>query len=353
MWKEGETPYADVILPACTVFERWDIGEWYNVGAGYVHHMYSMNNHRVIALQHKCIEPLGESMSDYDIFLAIAKRLGLGALYSEGGNSELDWCRRVFESSDLARHISWRQFLRKGYYVVPPDPEGARAPTANRWYYEGRKKNTPEPYPLPSDYVNDFGHGLQTPSGTFEFVARSLERIDDPDRPPLNRYMPVYEDPQRDEEVADFPLQLLSPHSRYPFHVMGDDEGSSLQDIREHRVHKDGHYYLVARISRRDAEARGIENDDLIRLWNHRGSIVCAAQVTERLRPGVISASTGSAQYRPVGEPGKSTDLGGCVNLLNPSKSITKKSHGIRPNTTRIQVEKWIGVDTWKPLEST
>ena len=88
VWWEGETPYSDVILPACTVFERWDIGEWYNVGPAYVHHMYSMNNHRVISMQHKCIEPLGESKSDYDIFLAIAERLDLGADYSEGGNSE-------------------------------------------------------------------------------------------------------------------------------------------------------------------------------------------------------------------------------------------------------------------------
>jgi anaerobic selenocysteine-containing dehydrogenase len=43
--------------------------------------MYSMNNHRVISMQHKCIEPLGESKSDYDIFLAIAERLDLGALF--------------------------------------------------------------------------------------------------------------------------------------------------------------------------------------------------------------------------------------------------------------------------------
>jgi trimethylamine-N-oxide reductase (cytochrome c) len=79
VWWEGETPYSDVILPACTVFERWDIGEWYNVGPAYVHHMYSMNNHRVISMQHKCIEPLGESKSDYDIFLAIAEKLDMGA----------------------------------------------------------------------------------------------------------------------------------------------------------------------------------------------------------------------------------------------------------------------------------
>ena len=352
VWKEGETPFADVILPACTVFEKWDIGEWYNVGAGYVQHMFSMNNHRVISLQHKCIEPLGESRSDYDIFLAIMEKLDLGAVYSEGGTTELDWCKRVFDSSDLPGHISWRQFLKKGYCVVPADPAPARAPTANRWFYEGRKKDTPEPYPLPSDYVDGYLKGLQTPSGKFEFVAQTLKRIDDPDRPPLNRYMPTYEDPQRNPELAGFPLKLLTPHTRYAFHVMGDDEGSSVNDIREHRVLKDGRYYLVARMNREDADARGIADGDLIRLWNHRASVVCAAQVTGRLRPGVVSAYAGSAQYRPVGEPGRSTDLGGCVNMLNTHKPISSKAHGMRPNTTLIQVEKWTGVDTWQPAET-
>jgi len=352
VWKEGETPFADVILPACTVFEKWDIGEWYNVGAGYAMHMYSMNNHRVISLQHKCIEPLGESKSDYDIFLSIMERLGLGAVYSEGGTTELDWCKRVFDSSDLPKHITWRQFLKKGYFVVPADPAPARAPTANRWYYEGRKKDTPEPYPLPSDYVGGYLEGLQTPSGKFEFVAQTLKRIDDPDRPPLNRYMPTYEDPARNPELAGFPLKLLTAHTRYAFHVMGDDEGSSVNDIREHRVFKDGRYYLVARINAQDAAARGIRDEDLVRLWNHRGSVVCAAQVTHRLQPGVVSTYAGSAQYAPVGEPGRSTDLGGCVNMLCPSESITKKGHGIKPNAVLIQVEKWTGVDTWQPVEA-
>jgi len=34
-------------------------------------------------MQHKCIEPLGESKSDFQIFLDIAKRLGLGSAVSE------------------------------------------------------------------------------------------------------------------------------------------------------------------------------------------------------------------------------------------------------------------------------
>jgi len=352
VWKEGETPFADVILPACTVFEKWDIGEWYNVGAGYVHHMYSMNNHRVVSMQHKCIEPLGESKSDYDIFLAVAERLGLGAVYSEGGTTELDWCKRVFDSSDLSKHISWRRFLKKGYYVVPAEAETGRAPVANRWFYEGRKKDTPEPYPLPSDYLGEYLEGIQTPSGKFEFIASTLKRIDDPDRPALNRYMPTYEDPSREPELAGFPLKLLTGHTRYAFHVMGDDESSSVWGIREHRIEKDGHYYLVARIHPQDAAARGIRDGDLMRLWNHRASVVCAAQVTARIQPGVISAYSGSAQYRPAGEPGRSTDLGGCVNMLNTHKPISSKAHGMRPNTTLIQVEKWAGVDTWQPAET-
>jgi trimethylamine-N-oxide reductase (cytochrome c) len=352
VWWEGETKYADIVLPACTVFEHWDIGEWYNVGAGYVHHMYSMNNHRVISIQHKCIEPLGESKSDHDIFLEIMKRLGMGAIYSEGGNTELDWCKRAFDSSDMAKHISWRKFLKKGYFVVPPVPEGARAPTGNRWFYEGRNKDTPEPYPLPADYVGDWGKGLQTPSGKFEFVAQTLKNIDDNLRPPLNKYIPTYEDPKRNPDLADFPLQLLSPHTRYPFHIMGDDRGSAIRDIAEHRLRVDGHEYLRAVISSEDAKARGIKQDDLVRLWNHRGSVVCAAYVTNRLRPGVVSASTASAEYRPVGEPGNSTDLGGCVNMLNPKENITEHTHSIKPNTTLIQMEKWTGVDTWRRAEA-
>jgi trimethylamine-N-oxide reductase (cytochrome c) len=352
IWMEGETRYADIILPACTVFERWDIGEYYNVGAGYVHHMFSMNNHRVISMQHKCIEPLGESKSDYDIFLAVCERLGLGAIYSEGGNSELDWCKRVFESSDLAKHMSWRKFLKKGYFVVPSVPEPARAPTALRWFYDDRPKDTPEFYPLPSDYVGEFGKGLQTSSGKYEFIPETLKRIDDPARPPLNKYMPVYENAAADPRLARYPLQLLTPHSRYPFHVMGDDSDTTLQDIPEHRVRVDGHYYLTAKVNRQDAEARGVKNHDLIRLWNDRGSVVCAAEVTERLRPGVVRAATGSAQYRPMGEPGNSTDLGGCVNMLNSKKCLTEQTSGMAPNTTLIEFEKWSGVDTWKRSEA-
>jgi len=191
-WFEGEAKFADLILPACTSLERWDIAEWCNA-AGYVHHSQGVVNHRVAVMQHKCIEPLGESRSDYEIFATILTKLGMGALYTEGC-SELDWCKRIFDSSDIARQISWKDFVRKGYYVLPPEDEKLREPPYFRWYAEGRAKDVPEPLPMPSQYAEEFGKGLQTYSGKIEFVSSSiaLGDPDNPGRPALNRYIPQW-----------------------------------------------------------------------------------------------------------------------------------------------------------------
>ncbi len=45
--------------------------------------------------------------------------------------------------------------------------------------------------------------------------------------------------------------------------------------------------------------------------------------------------------YEPVGEPGASADLGGCVNLLTPSRPIAAKTHSMAPNSCLIEVEAW------------
>jgi trimethylamine-N-oxide reductase (cytochrome c) len=132
-------------------------------------------------MQHKCIEPLGESKSDYQIFLELSKRLGLSAYFSEG-MTELDWCKKMFDASDLRRAISWKKFLKKGYYVVPAPKEELRAPCAYRWFAEGRKKDLTEPIPLAGDYAEEYLKGLQTQSGKIEFDSSSLKRFD-PDDP--------------------------------------------------------------------------------------------------------------------------------------------------------------------------
>jgi trimethylamine-N-oxide reductase (cytochrome c) len=339
IWFEGETKFADIILPACTNFERWDISEFANCG-GYIQHSFNQCNHRVAVIQHKCIEPLGESKSDFQIFLDIAKRLGFSAMFSEGV-TEFDWCRRLFDATDLPKAVSWKQFLKKGYYVVPAPKEELRSAVSFRAFAEDRLKDTPEIAPLPGDYTEQTFRGLQTQSGKIEFVCSSLRRFDpeDPERPVMTKYIPAWEGHHTGDLLRKYPLQLISPHPRYSFHTMGDGKKSWINDIEDHRAVVDGYYYWIIRLHPEDAASRKIKANDLVRVFNDRGAVICAAHITERVRPGTVHSYEGSAVYDPIGEPGDSPDRGGCINILTPSRPIIKKSHSIAANSCLVEVE--------------
>tara|TARA_B100000809_G_scaffold108005_1_gene106508 strand:- start:1779 stop:4775 length:2997 start_codon:yes stop_codon:yes gene_type:complete len=342
IWFEGEAKFADVILPACTNFERPDISEWAGLG-GYAHHGQTQLNHRVVVFQHKLIEPLGESKSDFTIFLELSKRLGLGAYFSEG-MSELDWAKREFDASDLPSIISWKRFIRKGYAVIPNPPEALRDPVSWRWFYDGRKKDVPEPMPLPSDYSEEYLKGLQTQSGKIEFECESLKLFDpnDDDRPPIVKYRPSWEG-HKAAAAREFPLQLVTPHPRFSFHTQGDGKDSFLNDIDEHRITVNGYAYWVIRINPQDAKARGINMHDIVKVHNQRGAVLCAAKLTERVRPGALHGYESCAVYDPLGVPGHSIDRGGCLNQLTPPRSQLKKGHSMGSSAALVDVTLWEG----------
>ncbi|HJW74978.1 MAG TPA: molybdopterin-dependent oxidoreductase [Thermoleophilia bacterium] len=345
IWFEGETRFADVILPVCTNFERWDMSEFGNC-SGYIPDNHNQTSHRVIVLQKKCIEPLGESRSDYDIFAMVAERMGMGDVFTEGGLDEYDWCKRYFHATDLPRYVTWEEFERKGYFVVPM-PDDYKSTPAMRWFAEGRKRDTPDWGPRPGDTIGF--EGLQTPSGKIEFVSKALQHLEldvvDPERPPLGpQYIPSWEGHRTTELYGKYPLQMVSPHPRFSFHTMGDSKESWLNEVKDHRVLlDDGHYYYVMRVNARDAAARGIADRDLIRAFNDRGSVILCAQVTERLAPGTVHAYESCADYLPLGKPGESPDTAGCVNILTNKRYITPTSTAMSNNSCLVQIEKWEG----------
>ena len=350
IWFEGEARFADIILPACTNFERWDIGDWAHP-SGYGTHKFDQVNHRIIVLQKKCIEPLGESKSDYEIFRMLAQRLGFEEKYSEGGHTELDWVRRIFDASDLPGRISWEDFKEKGYYMVPV-PEEQEPTPALRWFAEDRPKDTPDWGPPPWDQIG--GKGLQTQTGKIEFVANSLKRFYetdgvDPERPVMGpQYLESWEGHHTGEVFEKYPLAMVSPHPRYTFHTVGDMKDCWSNEIKDHRVLKEDarggrHYYWIMRINSEDAAARGIANGDLIRAYNDRAAVILAAQVTQRVPSGTVHSYESCGDYLPLGEPGHSPDIAGCVNMLTSKRFITPTSPGQAPNSCLVQVEKWAG----------
>jgi trimethylamine-N-oxide reductase (cytochrome c) len=304
-------------------------------------HFHKRNEEwRIPPMRAPAIEPLGESKSDFWIFNELCKPLGLANYFSEGVN-EIDWVKRIFLASDLPKYISWKKFLRRGYFVVPAEKEKLRAPVSFRWLYENRKKDVPEAQPLPSDYTEEFLRGLQTQSGKLEFECNSLKRFNDPERPPIVKYEPSWEGAHSGELFARYPLQLLTPHSKYSFHTQGDGKDSFILNIEDHRVNIDGYYYWIVRMNADDAKERGIGKHDLVKVFNNRGAVICAALPTQRLPRGVAHGYESSAIYDPMGEPGKSVDRGGCLNLLTPERTQTKSTHSLAGANSLVEIELW------------
>ncbi|MDR3363391.1 MAG: molybdopterin-dependent oxidoreductase [Clostridiales Family XIII bacterium] len=348
IWFEGETRFGDIILPACTNFERWDISEFGNCG-GYIPGSFSQTNNRVITMQQKCVEPEGESKSDYEIFRLLCRKLGVEGPYSEG-KDDIDWVKQYFHATDLPKIITWERFLEKGYVIVPPNPDRPKTP-AFRWFREGREQDSPQPSQFrPGDTVGR--KGLQTQSGKIELLSQSLLRFDaalveeglEPDetRPPLTQYIKPWTG-WHYEDTEKYPLAVLTPHPRFSFHTMGDGKDAFMNDIKDHRVRVGGFDYWIIRINTDDAEARGIRDGDLVKAYNDRGEVILAAQITERVPAGTCHSYESSAEYFPIGEPGNSPDRGGCVNILSSGKWIGKHTSGMATEHFCVEVEKWDG----------
>jgi len=80
-----------------------------------------------------------------------------------------------------------------------------------------------------------------------------------------------------------------------------------------------------------------------VRAYNDRGSVVLAARVTERIRPGTVHSAESCADYQPTGTPGESPDRAGCIDILTPKRYITPTSPGQACNSCLVEVESWAG----------
>ena len=339
-WWSTETAHADIILPACTSLEREDIGEFGEPG-GQTKSGSSGCNYRVVVRLKKAIEPLWESKSDYQIFAELAGKMGFREDYTEG-NTDLDWARKFFEISDLPKYISWEEFDRKGYYVINV-PEDYQSTPALRWFAEGRACDTPDPRNFKRN--TEKAHELGTESGKIEFASESLRRLapQDEERPVSPRYIPSWEG-HRSEAARIYPLQLMSPHPRFSFHTHYDGHTAWLNEVAVHRIVKDGHAWWPARLHPEDATARDIRSGDIVRLYNERASVLCIAQVTERVRPGVVHSYASAGKYDPL-QPGnsRSPDRAGCVAMLTSGRQLSQNVAGMASNSCLIEVEKWVG----------
>jgi molybdopterin guanine dinucleotide-containing S/N-oxide reductase-like protein len=312
-WLENDALFADIILPANTKLEEDDINS--DVFSG------QMN---LLFLEERCVEPLGESFSDYEIVCKIAERLGLVEAYTEG-KTVADLIRLGYETSGAAHLVSWAQLQERGYYVIPTDPEWEKIPAGLIEFYED-----PE------------NHPLTTPTGKLEFYSTGLAEhfADDKERPPVPKWVASGETHQESigtERSKKYPLLVMSNHPRWGVHSQHDDI-TWLREIETCKVKgPDGYQYHPLWINPIDAGERGIKQGDVVSIFNERGTVLCGAYVTERIMPGVVGVDHG-AKLDPI-EPGV-IDRGGAINTIVPGNTTSRNAVGMVVSGFLAEAEK-------------
>jgi len=163
---------------------------------------------------------------------------------------------------------------------------------------------------------------IRTPSGKVELSSGIAEKMNHPQIPAVPKYIETWES-LNDTLAGKYTLQLISPHFKRRAHSQFDN----LPWLRELQAQ-------AISINSRDAEARGIKDEDMVRVFNDRGEVRIPAKVTERIMPGVVALPQG-AWYSPD-ENG--IDHGGSANVL--TRSITSPGGAFPSHTALVQIEK-------------
>jgi molybdopterin guanine dinucleotide-containing S/N-oxide reductase-like protein len=312
-WMENDCLFADIILPADTKFEEEDIQS--DIMGGQV---------RLVFREKKCIEPIGESRSDYKIVCMIAEKLGLLEKYT-GGVTVEELIRSGYENSGVRDMISYEDLNEKEYFIVPTDPDWQKYPAGLNKFYEDPENNP-----------------LTTPSGKIEFYSERLARHfpGDKERPPIPHWIEKgksHDERVSSERAKQYPLLVVSNHPRWRVHANHDD----LSWVREIPTCKvmgsDGYKYEPLWINPSDAAARGINNSDVVKVYNERGAVLGGAYVTERIVPGAVYMDHG-ARYDPI-IPGE-LDRGGAINTITPHNTTSKNATGMVSSAFLAEVEK-------------
>jgi trimethylamine-N-oxide reductase (cytochrome c) len=320
-WLQNDCQFADLVLPVTTQLEEEDIvscvaGQWGNQQA-------------VAWLQRKAIEAIGESKSDYLIACEVAKKLGIYEKYTEGLTVE-ERIKSAYDSSGLAKHISWEELNEKQYWVAPTAPDWAETPPGLRKFYEDPEANP-----------------LDTPSGKLEFYSQRLAEHfpDDKERGPYPKYIiggPGWShDESLDiengaEKCQTYPLLFMSNHPRWRLHSSG--EGNAwLREIPTCKVKGyDGYAYEPLWIHPATAAKRGIESGDIVKVYNDRGTELFGAYVTERIIPGAVSADHGAH----VDQITDRLDRGGSTDLISPTGISSSNSGGMVVSGYLVEAER-------------
>ena len=279
--------YADIILPADTALERtdchWAYGSWF------------------LGINKPVIEPLGESINNTELFRMLADKMGY-----------VDSTDNAFTQTD--------EEIIKDILLEAENEDGERFNCLTEGIdYDDVVKNGWARASTGSKRRDFLKNGWPTPSGKIEIKCEAIT-AEYPDVSPFPEYVPEING-QYDPNKEKFPIQVLSSASHY---FIGD----SFQSVPRLQAMQSR---PTVEISLGDAKARGIEDGDLVRLYNDNGETYCYAVLIEGLLDGVCATQK---QFKGSNTPG-----GLNVNNLN-SEMLTDFGKSPTFYSVLVEIEK-------------
>jgi len=300
-WWTATARRADIVLPATTPLERNDVGG-------------SSRDNFLLAM-HQAIVPVGEARNDFDIFRALADRLGYEAAFSEG-RDEMGWCQFIYERVRAGAERKgfglpgFQQFWAEGFVQLPLS-------TREFVLFEEFRADPQK-------------HPLKTPSGKIEIASERIAQLGRHDLPLHPAWLEPAEWLGNGAANQNFPLHLLTNQPSTRLHSQMDPGPVAAASKVAGRE--------PIRISAADAARRQIKDGDVVRVFNARGACLAGAVVDDGLLPSVAVMATGAW----LDQDG-AVERHGNPNVLTLDIGTSPLTQGSSAQTALVEIERWTG----------
>ena len=248
--------YADILLPASMGAEHEDIIlSW---------------GHLYLTYNEKCLEAPGEAKPNYEIFRLLAKKFGFNEDQFTWSDDEclenyVDWNAPACNGIDL------KYLKQNGYARLDVGTKDDRVP-----HKEG---NFPTPSGKCQLILRDVNNFVAAP-------FRQMYEGFQPGQPlpALPDYVPPRESPEDNKKLAEkYPLNVISPKSHAFL--------NSCYANMEGKQKTQGDQFVL--MNKVNAKQRNINDGDMVKVFNDRGSYEGVLRLTDDVNPGIIVSTLG------------------------------------------------------------
>jgi anaerobic dimethyl sulfoxide reductase subunit A len=359
--------YADILLPQIATAFEGRACQCGHMSSDLFYSGCGLGNYFIY--RQKCIDPPGEIKTNEWIWVQIAKRLGIAELAfprlahvpEDKWDEAIEGLHReAYEEWSLRKEIklldppSWKEFQKRPVFRWEiKDPHYAFKKESSGLDFSFAPVDLSSNSPEHKSLNNSEEILTGTESGKIEFYSKTLAKgpaylathefvlgsgkcYGGGNLPAMAQMTLGGKDTFYSKDTEKYPLLMSTPHSMYRVHSLLDNQLLLSGDCYRHAVW----------INIIDAKARGIVDDDKVRVFNDVGEMIVHSYVTSKVVPGTVCVFWGG-WYIP--SENKSTlmpegiDTRGSPNLLTHNEDLPDTIIGFFPCKGLVQIEKWEG----------